>query len=195
MTKLTSAEHAKRRALDFDAVQATMRRCSGFIDSWTGYTSIANAEIGRASRALRDVAVYQVEYRIKSPVGPDRYHEQWLIRFDCSAPNYPLSEPAVFLVSRERPWIPHSNCGGVFCLGSLWNADRTVAHLILDVARMLNFDEELTKLRRAKAHYNVDSISWWENRHKARAITPIRYPEVIVPAIQGPQDLDSIFGG
>jgi len=84
---------------------------------------------------------------------------------------------------------------GVFCVGQLWNADRTVAHLMIDVARMLNYDEDLATLRRARVHYNVESIIWWEKEHRAKAITDIHYPEVAVPSREGVGDLDSIFGG
>jgi ubiquitin-protein ligase len=184
----------KRRAMDFDSVQATLRHCSHFVEDWRGFSSTTNAEMGRATSSPQDVCIYEVNYRIRSPIGRDRYHDRWNVRFDLSSPNYPAEQPTLQVLSKERPWGPHVSPYGGVCLGSLWGPERTVAHLIIDMARVLNFDEDLAKLRKTKIHHNPDSISWWQERHAARAISQIHYPQVIVPAVLGTSAIDSVFG-
>lgn len=194
MTPLTPAEQASRRALDYDAMQATARLCTAFVDNWSAFASIADAESTRRANQPQDVRVFEAVYKIRSPIARDRYYDKWWVRFDLSSPNHPKAEPTILVLSKERPWVPHVSPAGVFCLGTLWSPERTAAHLLVDVARILNFDENLAKLKETTIHFNSDSIRWWETKHSARPITPIRYPEVVVPAAIGKAALDDLFG-
>lgn len=194
MRALNLSELANHRAHDYDTVHATAPRCS-FIKSWGAYPSVARAEAGRQVRTPSEACVFEVDYCIRSPIKRDQYHDQWRIRFDFSSRQHPFAEPTIVVLSEVRPWIPHVvPRTGVFCLGSLWAPQRYAAHALLDVAKMLNFDENIDILTRMSAHWNPESIPWWKIRHNARAISPLRYPEVVTPAMT-PASLDDLFGG
>jgi len=122
---------------------------------------------------------YRVEYRIRTLVGAGTYANSTTVVIDLLANgNYPLSEPACWVVSRPMPWSPHFREGSVICLGELWKEAKgeiLLGHLLSHVAKLLNYDE----VARGGGYvgWNAEAIRYWEHELGGKPITPgIVYP-------------------
>lgn len=194
MNKLTPENLQLRRLADYDVMTASLRSARDIIPAWTAHPSRGAAEVGRTVTRPAETTVYEVSFRIKSPASADRYATEWRARIDASCGSYPGTEPEVTFISPIKPWLPHVSGGGSVCLGDLWTPTRFIAHLVVDLAKMLNFDESRAKLRKTTTHYNPPSIDWWERAHQARRISHIVYPEVVLPAVLAMVDTSGGFG-
>jgi hypothetical protein len=178
---LSAADMSTRRALDHGTMVVTFPQGGPIVTGWQAFSSVAEAERDRPTRNPAMASVYEVILAVKAPAGPRSYRSSWLARIDASSSSYPFAAagtPSVAFLGSPKPWLPHVDTGGAVCMGSLWSPSRLLANLVVDLVRMLNFDENLQKLRAAQAHFNPESIEWWVRVHDARPITNITYPVV-----------------
>jgi|ERR1051326_3589834 hypothetical protein len=123
---------------------------------------------------------YLVEYGVRSLVGEGKTHDLFEISIDLlTGGNYPFSEPACFVTSQPIPWSPHflpSN--GAVCLGELWRQARgamTLGHLIVHIAKLLNFDEP--DREPSYGGWNAKAVRYWRNVLHRQPITKgLAYP-------------------
>jgi hypothetical protein len=123
---------------------------------------------------------YLVEYRTWSLIGAGQFHDHFDVSMDLMAGgNYPYSQPACFVTSRPIPWSPHfypSN--GAICLGELWTAaagNITLGHLIVHIAKLLNFDEP--DREPSYGGWNPKAVAYWRHVMKRQPITSgLAYP-------------------
>ena len=123
---------------------------------------------------------YLVEYRIRSLVGKGKFHQRFDVSIDLLAGgNYPYSEPQCFVISQPIPWSPHFlPSKGAICLGELWTSSRgsiTLGHLILHIAKLLNFDEP--DRESSYGGWNAEAVNYWRQVMKRQPVTPgLVYP-------------------
>jgi hypothetical protein len=140
-----------------------------------------NRPVLDAVEAHKAVA-YLVEYHIKSLIGPDRFHDRFDVSMDLLAGgDYPYTAPACFVISRPVPWSPHffpSN--GAICLGELWTAaggNILLAHLLVHVAKLLNFDEP--DREPSYGGWNAEAVQYWRKKMNRQPVTPgLAYPVI-----------------
>lgn len=190
---LSPREIASRRAHDHRVMCASFPRGGSMVTAWSGYASCADAERGRHCQEAERVSVYDVDLQVKSPTGPGQYGWHWRVRIDASAWSYPADAPGVMFLTHPRPWNPHTSPAGLVCLGTVWDPGKLIAHLVVAVARILNFDEDPGRVRPELPHYNRDSIPWWHATHRGRPITALTYPVVRVDGSAAPARF-SLFG-
>src|SRR5262249_6504574 len=112
----------------------------------------------------RQACAYVVEYHVRSLIGNGVFHDRFEVSIDLLAGgNYPFSEPVCCVTSEPIPWSHHFLPGkGSICLGELWTQGRgsmTLGHLIIHVARLLNFDEP--DRESAYGGWNPAAVNYW----------------------------------
>jgi hypothetical protein len=182
MAKLTPEELRSRLRFDWNIMQqmksplVTTRAFGSMSDLASGSRPILNAEDSHKAVA------YLVEYHIRSLIGPAKFHDRFDVSMDLMAGgNYPFSQPACFVVSKPVPWSPHFLTGnGAVCLGELWTAacgDITAAHLVIHIAKLLNFDEP--DREPSYGGWNAKAVHYWRHVMKRQPITAgLPYPVV-----------------
>ena len=179
MTRLSAEQQAARLRFDFEV--ATEMSCAlmevsahrSLDDAKAPRQPILDVEEGQPAR------FYRVEYRIRTLVGAGRYSDATTVVIDLLANgNYPLSEPACWVISRPMPWSPHFREGSVICLGELWKEAKgkiLLGHLLNHVAKLLNWDEAA----RGGGYrgWNGQAIDYWQRHLGSKPITPgLIYP-------------------
>jgi hypothetical protein len=197
MAKLTQQELRKRLAFDYDV--AMDMRCP--VMNLSAHHTATQARKGE--NAILDptwahlARHYRVGYRIKTLIGPDRYHDWTLIHFDLLANgNYPYSRPACWVLSEPMPWSPHFMKGEPICIGGSWSAAQGTmlfGQLLAHIARLLNFDEVREK---SDTGWNREAAQFWEKKLKLQPITPnLVYPRLPVEKTHGVQPSPPRKGG
>lgn len=121
---------------------------------------------------------YEVEYIMRSLIGPGRYYHQFTIGIDLNVPGYPQELPLCRALSVPRPWVPRvSTASGQICLGKKGQFDSrqqyTLAHVILHIARLLNIDEPAPSDR----GLCPEATEYWERQLMLQPITKdLNYP-------------------
>jgi hypothetical protein len=159
----------------------------------TAHRSRADAERGahpvtEQSKA-GDCWFYRVTYPIKTLLGAGRYSDPRtqpvVVVVDLNqGGNYPFSPPASHVNGSVIPWSPHfyPNPGPPVCFeapGRVWPKDgsRTLGHLLLHIARLINFDETIDDA--TYIGYNGEAVKYWRTVLKSGPITPkLAYPMV-----------------
>lgn len=132
---------------------------------------------------------YRVSYHIKTLVGEDRYsqpvQEPVVVLIDLNAHgNYPFTRPESYVIGSVVPWSPHFARGVPVCFevpGRVWLASgkTTLGHLLLHLARLINFDEYIGDPR--YGGYNAAAVAFWRSVLREQPITPdLAYP--VLPA-------------
>ncbi len=135
---------------------------------------------------------YLVEYSIRTLSGPGRYSEKTVVRFDLFANNnYPISEPASWVVSKPMPWSPHFLEGNKICIGPIWeraNGRILLGELIIHIAKLLNFEEPPYEDPNYGG-WQPDAIDYWEKELNRQPISKLIYPQIprrVVPVAPPP---------
>jgi hypothetical protein len=125
---------------------------------------------------------YRVLYKIRTLVGRGRYSEQTIVRFDLDANNnYPLSEPACWVIESELPWTPHFREHTWICIGPIWKragGNILLGELIVHVAKLLNFDEPPYE-DPEYGGWNPEAVEYWETKlHRQPLTANLVYPKI-----------------
>jgi hypothetical protein len=191
---MTPIEKAGRFQLDFKVVS----QLETDIFRITAYRSGDDLRSGIrpiVSLADADQAThYRVDYFIPTLVGPGKIHGSTTVHFDLmSGGNYPFTEPTCWVISEPFPWSPHFWRQRPICIGSMWRDARghiLLAHLIIHVARLLNFDE--VGHSPGYEGWNRQAIDYWKNVMKCQPVTAgLRYPALPIDITHGIQPAKS----
>lgn len=137
--------------------------------------------------AQDDARGYTVTYGFPTLADAGVFVTNVRVRFDLLAGgNYPYTEPHAQVVSRPQPWGPHVQPGsGWLCTGNAWKEARArmlLAHLVIQVARLLNFDEP----DNGSGHMNSAAASWWRSHYHGRPLNPdLAYPILPIDLTHG----------
>jgi len=184
ITRGLGAATDARRFRDHATMVASFPPGQPGVERWTAYRSVASAESRRPTTDPALAAVYDVTLRLRSPTGPDRYHDEWTVRIDASHDVFPHKEPNAHFRGRIRPWNPHVRpTDGWVCPGTLWLPTKLIAFYVLDILRLLNFDFGVTPAKQ-DGHFQPEAVEWWRDRHRGAPITPRAYPTVLTPELQ-----------
>jgi hypothetical protein len=137
----------------------------------------------------KTAAYYLVNYNVRSLVGPAKYHTGFDVVFDLvSQKSYPEERSGSSIsaggivatcASHPKPWSPHFlGSSGTVCRGSIWQgAQHTLlAHVIIHVARLLNWDEPMDHVY---GGWNPKAVEWWRKNLNSRPITSgLQYPSL-----------------
>ena len=142
---------------------------------------------------------YLVDYHIPTLVEANRYSQKTSVHFDMLAGgNYPYTQPVCHVFQSEMPWLPHFKRKHPICVGELSGDAQgatLLGHLLIRIARLLNFDELV--LTGGYLNHNAEAIQYWRSQLKEKPITPnLCYPvlpENLVPPICKPQP-NILFG-
>ena len=186
MSKLSPEELASRLRFDWSITQQ-MKSALVKTQAFQNMTDLAR----RRNPIVNPIeshkaAAYLVEYRIRSLIGPGQFRDRFDVSMDLLAGgNYPYTQPACFVISQPVPWSPHFLLGnGTICLGELWTQAHgaiTAGHLIIHVAKLLNFDEP--DREPSYGGWNAKAVKYWRHVMKHQPITkglayPILPPEI-----------------
>jgi hypothetical protein len=185
----------ERRCLDYKSAMAMAN--SGVVRLVQPYTDSSRAIPVSGLLEAYKARYYEVEYVMRSLIGPGRYYDQFTIGIDLNAPDYPQELPPCRALSVPRPWVPRvSTAGGQICLGKKGQFDSrqqfTLAHLILHIARLLNIDEPVPSDR----GLCPEATDYWERQLTLQPITKnldypalpthLLYPELVAAPPQKP---------
>jgi hypothetical protein len=132
---------------------------------------------------------YLVEYRVRSLVGENEFHDRFLVSHDFLAGgNYPYSEPACCVISQPIPWSPHFLPGrAAICLGTLWTqagGRMPFGQLIIHICKLLNFDEP--DREPSDGGWNAAAVRYWRKVLHRQPITPgLAYPTLPADVTHG----------
>jgi len=122
---------------------------------------------------------YKMTLRVPTLVGPGTWSDETIFGVDLEVADYPLTEPATWLISSPIPWSPHFATGRPICIGWEFWVERkghvTLGDLVEHVARMLNWDEK----GRGSGYrgWNAEAIAYHAKHYKGRALNPqFSYP-------------------
>lgn len=180
MSKLSASDLISRREFDFRVVSLMSK--GSRIYTFTAHRTAQDAENGKRAieneRDARYAIHYRCVYRIKTLIDAAKYSDCTTIRIDASDANYPFASPSAWVVKGcKLPWSPHFAPNLPVCLGSVWKSNGKVllAHLLIHLARLLNWDEDLS---REYGGYNPAAVKWWR-AHLGRPINP----ELVYPVL------------
>jgi len=178
MTPLSHDEREQRLRYDFEVVGALRSpwlQLSGFAspaDVLALRPPIAPRTPGAAPRHLL------VRYAFPTLAGPGRWQDGALLRIDLVAGgDYPFTRPAVTVLP-PIPWNHRVHPPtGMMCIGTEWEDSRgqiLVAHLIVHLARILNFDEPHSG---GDLGFQPEVARYWQTALGGRPLNPgLRYP-------------------
>lgn len=181
-----------------DALQARLRFdfnvVSGLRAPWLrvlGFASVADLRGGRQAIAPgapgAAPALLLVHYGFPTLAGPGRRLPAATVEFDLLAGgNYPFTSPHV-IVLPPLPWVPRVHpTAGIVCTGSAWGEARgqvLLAHLVVQVARLLNLDEPHTG---TDFGFQAEATDYWQTRLGGRPLNPgLQYPALPVDLTHG----------
>lgn len=147
---MTPHELRTRLALDAEVVARLRSPHLGAIRGYASAARFERREVATAAELVGGRALFwTVEYRFPMLAGPGRSLASATAAFNLLAGgNYPFTAPTVAFVSRPFPWCGHVNPStGSVCVGEGWARARgqiTLAHLVVHVLRLANFDEPPT---------------------------------------------------
>lgn len=176
--RLTADELRKRYAFDYRVV----RELDGPIITVHAYRSTADLEADRYRITSTDdgglATRYRIDYHVRTLIGRNVWQETTSVGFDLSVDDYPTREPANWIISHDVPYSPHFRKGSPVCTGELWGERQghvLFAHLVLHVARLLNWDE----VARGGGYsgWNGDAIRYHQEHFAGRPLDPsLRLP-------------------
>jgi hypothetical protein len=172
-------ELAQRRQFDFRVVSDML--CPTF--HFQAYRTTSDLEFDRNRITSVEEATaagkYKMTLRVPTLIGPGEMSEETVFGVDLDVADYPLTEPATWVISRPIPWSPHFADGRPICIGAeFWLARKghvTLGHLVEHVARMLNWDEK----GRGSGYrgWNGAAIDYHKKHYRGRSLDPaLVYP-------------------
>jgi len=174
-------ELAQRRQFDFRVVSDMQSPIFRF----QAYRTTADLEFDRNRITSVEEATaaskYKMTLRVPTLTGPGEMSEETVFGVDLDVSDYPLTEPAMWVISRPIPWSPHFADGRPICIGAeFWLAREghvTLGHLVEHVARMLNWDEK----GRGPGYrgWNGEAIDYHKKHYRGRALNP----QLVYPAL------------
>jgi|SRR5215472_12308045 len=172
--RLTAQQLRSRYALDYRVVTAL----DGPVIAVRAFRSSRDLESNRNPITTPDdghlAQRYRIDYHVPTLIGPGRWQQTTSVGFDLfSADNYPFGEPVTSVISAETPYSPHFRKGAPVCIGEFWqeaNGQLLLAHLVLHVARLLNWDE----VARGGGYqgWNGEAIRYHREHYGNRALNP-----------------------
>ncbi len=182
---LTPDQLRSRLALDWRVIEAMA--CPTFVghayatraDLDTDHNRITSADDGHRARFYR--LVFNVPTLAKGGALTPRTD----VGVDLGVAGYPIAEPTSWCLTSPSPWSPHfePNSGSI-CTGTMWqtgDGEQLLGHLVVHIARLLNWQEDVRGGRPSYNGYNAGSIDHWLDRYQARPLNPeLRYP--VLPA-------------
>ena len=129
---------------------------------------------------------YRVRYNIRTLLGAGAYSDPGkqpvILLVDLTKNgDYPYTRPESYIIGPVTPWSPHFLSGVPVCFevpGRVWTPDgsKTLGHLLLHIARLINFDEEIVDP--TYVGYNGQAIAYWRGAPlRGGPITKkLRYP-------------------
>lgn len=125
---------------------------------------------------------YRVDYNLRTLTGPGSYSKLTTVHVDLFANiDYPVSDPACWVIESELPWTPHVADNGWICIGKIWEAaagNMLLGELLVHIAKLLNFDEPEYKDPNYEG-FRPDAIKYWITELKREPITKnLRYPMI-----------------
>jgi hypothetical protein len=183
---LTAAQRRSRLAFDWEVSQAM----NGEVIHAVAYRTTADLEAQRnpitSLADAGDATKYRVDFHVPTLVAAGRFVPVTTIGFDLDTGDYPISEPATWIVSDHTPWSPHFRRGSPVCLGELWTeakGNMLLGQLFVHIAKLLNFDE---RRRPGYAGWNGEAIAWHKQHYGDSPLTPhLRYPALPVHLTHG----------
>jgi hypothetical protein len=135
------------------------------------------APIGSLAQAHR-ATKYRVDYHVPTLVGRGRFAPVTTIGFDLSVGDYPYQPPATWVVSEHVPYSPHFRRGAPVCIGDFWGGPEPLllAHLVVHVARLLNWDE--VPRGGGYAGWNRDATDYWRQTYRRPLNPGLRLPSL-----------------
>lgn len=183
MSNLTPVERNDRLMFDYRLV----RKMYSPIMSVEAYRSVDDLFERRnpiASEQEGHLALHYVaDYKIKTLLGPDKYSSNTSVHFDLLAGgDYPMTDPACWVISKDIPWTPHFAKGRPICIGDIWTNSRgrmLLGHLLVHVAKLLNFDE----IPRSDHYggYTPSAFYYWRDKFNLQPIT-VNLPYPVLPS-------------
>jgi hypothetical protein len=173
------------RDVDFRIVQAmqcqTMRATAHRTDADARRDVNPITDRDRAGDAWH----YRVTYHIKTLLGAGEFSDPLrqpivLVVDLTGGGNYPFTPPEPKVIGPIVPWSPHFTAAGAVCFqraDRVWKHDgsKTLGHLLLHIARLINFDEHISDA--TYGGWNPEAIRYWRTRLNAQPITPrLTYP-------------------
>lgn len=178
---LSAAHLDSRRRYDLGAVVQTFAAVPGLVFDMKVYAGKVAALRGREANVPEQISVYDVWFRWPTLAGPHQIQQVSGFRVDASDGDYPFVAPTVTALG-DFPWSPHVNPStGWVCGGNVWAPSKLLAHLLVDLLRILNFDEDPGKLAASNGHFNRAATDYWLNALGGRPLRPPIYPRVIEP--------------
>jgi hypothetical protein len=189
VARLSASELHDRLRLDYRVAHSLQGE---LVQTW----AFASAtDLKRRRNALVDEADghrathYLLRYHMRTLSGPGRFTEPVDVSVDLlGSGNYPWTEPIMSVVSRPMPWSPHFREGLPVCQGELWTSRRgeiLLGHLVIHVAHLLNFDEEVRG--GGYVGWNAEAIKYWTQTLGAKPLTPsLAYPVMDSTLTHGP---------
>jgi hypothetical protein len=180
LTVASPAEILQRRRFDYE-VLADMQ-CPTFVSE--AYASVD--DLNRRRHPIQSVeqagraSKYRVTLRIPTLIGPGKFSPQTEIGLDIDVSDYPRNPPNSWIISTV-PWSPHFLQNAPICIGEeFWmtrNGYVTLGHLVIHIARMLNWDE---KGRGAGYQgWNRPAIDYHRKHYGTRSLDPdVVYPHL-----------------
>jgi hypothetical protein len=166
----------QRLCLDYKLAMAMANR--GVVGSVKAYADSTRAMRVNCLQEACKARYYEIEYAMRSLIGPGRYHDRFTAGIDLNVPDYPQELPPCRVLSSPRPWVPRvSREGGSICVGQKGQFDSrqqfTLAHLIVHIARLLNLDEPPPSDR----GYCPEATDYWERQLRLQPIAKnLDYP-------------------
>jgi len=191
---MTLHELRTRLALDATVIARLRSPLLGAIKGFVAPDHIARGKAASVAELAAGHAVYwSVEYRLPMLAGPGAPLRAATAVFDLLAGgNYPYSSPSASFTSRPAPWCGHVHpVSGTICLGAHWrraNGQITLAHLVLHVMRLVNFDEPPTT-----DGFNAQALRYGvEVLHGGPLNPDLLYPTLPVDILHGVTDDEAV---
>ncbi|HEX8597041.1 MAG TPA: hypothetical protein VF952_00810 [Chloroflexia bacterium] len=188
MGRLTYEEQLGRLRMDY-RVASELNNAAVSVEAYRSPEDLKQRQNPITDEADGHLAAhYLVHYHIKTLAGVGEFSSLTVVHYDLLANgNYPYSVPGCWVISEPMPWSPHFRVGAPVCVGEIWEEAKgkiLLGHLILHVARLLNFDE----VARGGGYvgWNAEAIHYWREQLQLQPITP----SLVLP----PMPLDKTHG-
>lgn len=176
---LKGADLAARRRFDFK-VLTDMR---GPVFDFSAYRSTEDLDRRRnaitSESAADGASKYVFRLKVRTHVSATAFSNETEIGIDTDVADYPRKPPNTWVISPQIPWSPHFKRGAPVCLGGeLWQLTEghiTLGHLVIHIARLLNWDEK----GRGQGYvgWNAQAIAHHQKAYKGQPIDPgLVYP-------------------
>jgi hypothetical protein len=183
-----------RLRLDRDTMELTFPHGRGsLLAGWQAFTDESARLAGRAARADEDAKLYVLDFNQPSLAAAGVHHDTWRLLVSLEHARYPKEIGWPTFLGSPVPFNPHvSSSSGVLCTGNLWSETTTLAEFVVQVMRLLNFDETLPDRENG---LNSDATLYWRLMMGKRPLHPeLRYPVPLRPTSGADAPAAPLFG-